>query len=102
MDVVISEIKNYPKIMENDSTTVISFVNMIEKDERDLSKLKLQAVISNPYIVSVIEAKLPKDISLEWCRKVKKPKSDINYDNKFTKLLIFLQTWRDALEYSCS
>ena len=46
MDVVISEIKNYPKIKEKDSTTVIFFVNKIEKAERDLSKLKLQAVIS--------------------------------------------------------
>ena len=102
MDMIISEIKSFPKIRENDPKAVVIFVNMVERGERDLSKLKLKDVISNPYIVSVIEAKLPKDVSLEWCRKVKKPNSDIKLDNKFVKLLTFLQTWRDALEYGAS
>ena len=67
MDMIISEIKSFPKIRENDPKAVVIFVNMVERGERDLSKLKLKDVISNPYIVSVIEAKLPKDVSLEWC-----------------------------------
>ena len=102
MDMIISEIKSFPKIRENDPKAVVIFVNMVERGERDLSKLKLKDVISNTHIVSVIEAKLPKDVSLEWCRKVKKPNSDIKLDNKFVKLLTFLQTWRDALEYGAS
>ena len=54
MDMIIYEIKSFPKIKDVEDKSIIAFVHIIEKGKRDLSELKFKSAITNPNITSAI------------------------------------------------
>ena len=65
----------------------------------DVTRLDIQQEISNTQTVSIVEEKLPRDVKLAWSKRVIKKGSTIDLDNKFPKLLEFLQERRRLIEY---
>ena len=83
-----------------DKTSLVNYVDLLERGYLDLTKLKLEKEMSCTNIVSIIENKLPDSIVMDWYRKVYK--KNIDKGNSFPHLLAFLKTERDATEYSLS
>ena len=50
----------------------------------------------------LIESKLPRSIVLEWYRRLHTKGAGIGRDNKFQRLLEYLQVEKNALEHSLS
>ena len=99
---IVSEIHKFKKMEAEDTKRVIQFVNTLEKAHRDLKSLHLEGEIANANTVSVIENKLPRMIQMAWYREIYKEDSSVDKTAKFTHLLKFLVTERDALEYASS
>ena len=97
-EAIIAEIKKVKKLGCEDKRGLIKFVNVIDRGFRDLRKLKLENEMSNLNVISIIESKLPNDISMEWYRRIYQNK--VKKDNKFESLLAYLMIEKDALEHS--
>ena len=100
VDSIISEIIQYRKPRDGDKQSLIKFIDLLERALADLSKMNLEAEMSTTNIISMIESKLPNNISMEWYRHIYK--SGIDKRKPFPPLLDFLKTERSALEYSMS
>ena len=77
-------------------------INMIEKSYRDLQYLKRESEMNNSTIVSMIEEKLPDDITLEWVKFVTGDKKKEVEMEKFSHLLELLIKFRERIEYKHS
>ena len=100
VDIIMNEIKRLAPVAENDHCSLIALINVIESGYMDLTRLGIEQEISNSQTVSVVEEKLPRDVKLAWSKKVIKNGSTIHLENKFSKLLEFLQGQRRLIEYA--
>ena len=102
MESIISKVRRFKKIYDDDSQSLIKFVDVVERWFRDLKKLGLEIELCNANVMSIIESKLPRSIGLEWYRRLHTKGEGIGRDNKFQRLLEYLQVEKNALEYSLS
>ena len=98
---IMSDIKNMKKCDGSPQKT-IKMINMIEKSYRDLQYLKKESKMNNSTIVSMIEEKLPDDITLEWVKLVTGDKKTEVEMEKFSHLLELLIKFRERIEYKHS
>ena len=102
MECIVSQIHRFKGLDKDDPIKIIQFVDLLEKDFRDLKSLGLEGEIANANTVSLIENKLPRSIHMEWYREIYKEASTVNRSAKFSHLLKFLTTERNVLEYATS
>ena len=98
---IMSDIKHMKKCDGSPQKT-IKMINMIEKSYRDLQYLKRESEMNNSTIVSMIEEKLPDDITLEWVKFVTGDKKTEVEMEKFSHLLELLIKFRERIEYKHS
>ena len=97
-DVVMRDIKKLCAIREGDDRR-FDVVDVVEKGYCDLSRVGIEREISNTSTVSIIEEKLPKDITREWSREVNRTNSKVEEPNMFPYLLNFLSEQKRIIEY---
>ena len=66
VDAIIKEISQFTKVRDADKTSLVNYVDLLERGYLDLTKLKLEKEMSCTNIVSIIENKLPDSIVMDW------------------------------------
>ena len=89
------------KISKGDSRAALHLINTVEKAYQDLNRIGLQQEMSNSYIISMIEKKLPEEMRMEWIKTVAE-KGEIDSEIVFKLLMEFLRKWRNIIEYDDS
>ena len=102
VDVIMSEVQQVDRIEEFDNKGIVTFIDLIEGANADLSRLKMDNEINNAHAVGIIEGKLPRDLRLAWSKHLTELTDDNKMSNKFPHLLKFLLTQRRILEYADS
>ena len=92
---VTSDLKNLT-FKNNDDSSLVHFVDVLEKGIQDLIAVDSLSEISNSYTVDLIERKMPRRITEKWLEKVER--DSIETKNKFTELVTFLKLERKQSE----
>ena len=101
-DVIINNIQLVKAIKEEEDKRFVEFFDVIESGYRELLTLGQEKEITTTSSVSIIEKRLPADISREWTRLVSSDSSTVDKKNKFPGLLKFLFNQKRAIEYDLS
>ena len=89
------------KISKGDSKAALHLVNTVEKAYQDLARIGLEQEMSNSYIISVIEKKLPEEMRIDWVKSIAE-KGEVDSAKVFKLLMGFLKKWRNIIEYDDS
>ena len=98
-DIVMNDIKCLRPLKERDDKGLLQLIETVERGYRDLLRMKIERGVSNAATVSIIEEKLPRDVKMEWAKRVNEVNSKFEDSNKFPFLLEFLLEQRRVLEY---
>ena len=98
IDSVVNEIEKM-KVVTSDKQ-FLEFVETLEKIQKDLEALNLLGEIANSTVIGKIEQKLPSIVQRDWTKKVViEELEDKSSDDKFVKLMAFLEITKRQVEY---
>ena len=89
------------KISKGDSKAALHLINTVEKAYQDLARIGLEQEMSNSYIISIIEKKLPEEMRIDWVKSIAE-KGEVDSAKVFKLLMEFLRKWRNIIEYDDS
>jgi hypothetical protein len=89
------------KISQGGSKAALHLINTVERAYQDLKRIGLETEMSNSYIISVIEKKLPDEMRIDWVKSIAE-KGEIDSTKVFMLMLEFLNRWRNIIEYDDS
>ena len=95
----MNDIKCLRPLKERDDKGFLQLIETVERGYRDLLRIKVEREVSNAATVSIIEEKLPRDVKMEWAKRVNEVNNKVEDSNKFSFLLEFLLEQRRVLEY---
>ena len=72
-------------------------INTVEKAYRDLVRIGSEIEMSNSYMISMIEKKLPDQMRMEWIKLIAE-KGEKDSQVVFSMLMEFLARWRKIIE----
>ena len=98
IDAVLSDIS---KLSKGDGMTTLNMINMVEKSYRDLVRIGSQTEMSNSFMISMIERKLPEQMRIEWVKLVAE-QGVTDSQVVFQLLMDFLAKWRKIIEYDAA
>lgn len=96
VDAILADVKSI-SLQDTNDANVLQMINVIEKANRDLERLGEHAELRNSTSISIIEQAMTKDMKLEWVKLV--ASKQCSSSQKFSMLLVFLEDWRNRLEY---
>ena len=102
VDAVMQELKRMEPVQEDDHRALLFLIDNIEWAYADLHRLNMEKEICNSHAVSLIEEKLPRDVKMDWSKKLNKSRNEGILCNKFPHLLEFLKEHRRIIEYADS
>ena len=102
IDSIMTDIKSLKPCKIDDPENTLKMIERIERAEFDLRCLGMEREINNSTIVSMIEERLPLDISDKWLDIVTGPERASITRNKFPALLKLLKHFKERIEYSSS
>ena len=86
------------KISQGGSKAALHLINTVEKAYQDLKRIGLEHEMSNSYIISIIEKKLPEEMRMDWIKSIAE-KGEVNSAKVFMLMMQFLNRWRNIIEY---
>ena len=86
------------KISQGGSKAALHLIKTVEKAYQDLKRIGLEHEMSNSYIISVIEKKLPDEMRTDWVKSIAE-KGEVDSAMVFKLLMKFLNRWRNIIEY---
>jgi len=98
IDAVLSDIS---KLSRGDGMATLNMINMVEKSYRDLVRIGSQTEMSNSFMISMIEKKLPEQMRIEWVKLVAE-QGVTDSHVVFQLLMDFLAKWRKIIEYDAA
>ena len=98
IDTVLSDIS---KLSKGDGMATLNMINMVEKSYRDLVRIGSQTEMSNSFMISMIERKLPEQMRIEWVKLVAE-QGVTDSHLVFQLLMDFLAKWRKIIEYDAA
>ena len=98
IDTVLSDIS---KLSKGDGVATLNMINMVEKSYRDLVRIGSQTEMSNSFMISMIERKLPEQMRIEWVKLVAE-QGVTDSHLVFQLLMDFLAKWRKIIEYDAA
>ena len=93
---VTSDLKKLTFQKNDPDSSLVNFVDVLEKGIQDLTAIDSLSEISNSYTVDLIERKIPRRIAEKWFEKIER--DNIEAKNKFTELVSFLKLERKQSE----
>ena len=93
---VTTDLKKLTFQRNDTDTSLVHFVDVLEKGIQDLTAIDALSEISNTYTVDLLERKLPRKIAEKWLEKIENDK--IEAKNKFTEIVKFLKLERKQSE----
>ena len=96
VDTILAEVKSIEHCNNDDSLT-LNMIKVIERCYNELKATKREYEMNNTTIISMIEEKMPEEMSTEWIKLI--TKKDANHEEKFTLLKTLLDEWRGRIEY---
>jgi hypothetical protein len=94
-DTILSDLS---KISQGGSKAALNLINTVEKAYQDLKRIGLEHEMSNSYIISVIEKKLPEEMRIDWIKSIAE-KGEVDSAKVFMLMMEFLSRWRNIIEY---
>ena len=98
IDAVLSDIS---KLSKGDGMATLNMINMVEKSYRDLVRIGSETEMSNSFMISMIEKKLPEQMRIEWVKLVAE-QGVTDSQVVFQLLMDFLAKWRKIIEYDAA
>ena len=98
IDVVLSDLS---KVSKGDGMAALHMINTVEKAYRDLVRIGAEMEMSNSYMISMIERKLPEQMRIEWVKSIAE-KGETDSQDVFRLLMEFLAKWRKIIEYDAA
>lgn len=95
VDCILSDVKGLPAC--NDNASTLDMIRVIETAHSDLLCMDALAELKNATILSVIEQSMSSILFDDWVRLV--AGKELSSEEKFNKLLPFLQHWKRMIEY---
>ena len=94
VDIILADIKSIDNYNDDDST--LHMIKIIERCYYDLKTMQREAEMNNTTIISMIEGKMPDEMSNEWIKIITKSTA---HADKFPLLQNLLDDWRKRIEY---
>jgi hypothetical protein len=98
IDAVLSDLS---KVSKGDGVAALNMINTVEKAYRDLVQIGSEIEMSNSYMISMIEKKLPDQMRMEWIKLIAE-KGEKDSQVVFSMLMEFLARWRKIIEYDAA
>ena len=98
IDAVLSDLS---KVSKGDGVAALNMINTVEKAYRDLVRIGSEIEMSNSYMISMIEKKLPDQMRMEWIKLIAE-KGEKDSQVVFSMLMEFLDRWRKIIEYDAA
>ena len=98
IDAVLSDLS---KVSKGDGVAALNMINTVEKAYRDLVRIGSEIEMSNSYMISMIERKLPDQMRMEWIKLIAE-KGEKDSQVVFSMLMEFLARWRKIIEYDAA
>ena len=95
LDAILADISKAPK---GDGKSTLQMIMIVEKANRDLSRMGRESEMHNGTVLAMIEKKLPDEIRFEWIQAIAE-KEDADSDIKVPMMLKMLEKWRVMIEY---
>ena len=97
LDAIFTDLKNLPDCNANNNST-LNFIKLIETAYYKLDAINALPELMNYTVFSIIEQCMPSNMFDEWIQLV----ASMRFDDRFEKLLPFLEEWRNRIEYERS
>ena len=95
LDAILADISKAPK---GDGKSTLQMIMIVEKANRDLTRMGCESEMHNGTVLAMIEKKLPDEIRFEWIQAIAE-KEDADSDTKVPMMLKMLEKWRVMIEY---
>ncbi|KAK7925024.1 hypothetical protein WMY93_007334 [Mugilogobius chulae] len=89
---IIEELQSIPPVRGLQPRKIVQLIQAVEKALHDLTELGDVHALKNPLTTHSIEAKLPDMLKREWLQYATDEKNDVDNQNRFDKLLCYLQS----------
>ena len=96
VDTILADVKSIAHCKEDDELT-LQMIKVVERCYSELKSMKRESELNNTTIISMIEEKMPSEMSNEWIKLM--TKDGIKHEEKFTHLKKLLEEWRCRIEY---
>ena len=96
VDTILADVKTIQYCNDDDNLT-LDMIKTIERCYCDLRSMKRESEMNNTTIISMIEEKMPSEMTNEWIKTV--TKGEIHHTEKFKMLRTLLDEWRNRIEY---
>ena len=94
IDIILSDVKSIESC--NDDNSTLQMIKTVERCYYDLKSMKREQEMNNTTIISMIEGKMPSEMSNEWIKLITKSNA---HTEKFKLLQNHLEDWRKRIEY---
>ncbi|CAI5659844.1 unnamed protein product, partial [Oreochromis niloticus] len=95
---IIEELQAIPPVRSNQPRRIIELIHAVEKALYDLNELDKANAIKNLLVIKSIESKLPESLKKDWLTHAADPKNAVTHQNRFDKLLAYLQSQESIYE----
>ena len=99
VDLIISELDSIEKLDDSKPQEILKLIEIVEKANIDLKRLKRENELNNATIVGKIERRMTARMEEEWVKIVTGDNRESISRNKFPELWMFLQAIKRRLEY---
>ena len=98
IDTILAEVRAIEHC--DDDSLTLKMIRTIERCSSELKAMKRDGEMNNTTIISMIEEKMPPEMSREWIKIV--TQKDSKHEEKFKLLKELLDNWRSRIEYKVS
>ncbi|CAI5671305.1 unnamed protein product [Oreochromis niloticus] len=95
---IIEELQAIPPVRSNQPRRIIELIHAVGKALYDLNELDKANAIKNLLVIKSIESKLPESLKKDWLTHAADPKNAVTHQNRFDKLLAYLQSQESIYE----
>lgn len=89
---VIEELYAIPPVRGNQPRRIVELIQAVGKALYDFNELNDADAIKNPLVIKSIESKLPESLKKDWLTHAADLNNAVNHQNRFDKLLAYLQS----------
>ena len=99
VDSVLKDLKSLNPVRDDDSSGLISMIDVVERCWLDLKRLGLEKEMNTSTMITIIEKLLPRTQRREWILHKQLVASELGGTDKFTALMEYLLREKTAIEY---
>ncbi len=94
---IVLELQSRPAVKNHQPRETLELILAVERAALDLTDLGCADAVQNQLVIRSLESKLPDVMKREWLMCVRNPVNNVHPENRFDRLLLFLEDQKSLL-----